>query len=75
MIAKQFVETNDVQQGKTMLVKMVSMLFGLIRANSDVRVFESSEQYATEGKRNRNRNKSRIRNKNPSANRNPILNL
>jgi four helix bundle protein len=45
MIAKQFVEPNDVQQGKTMLVKMVSMLFGLIRANSDVRVFESPEHY------------------------------
>jgi four helix bundle protein len=45
MIAKQFVETNDVREGKTMLVKMVSMLFGLIRANSDVRVFESPEQY------------------------------
>lgn len=45
MIAKQFVDPNDVQVGKTMLLKMVSMLFGLIRANSDVRVFESSEQY------------------------------
>jgi four helix bundle protein len=45
MIAKHFIETNDVQEGKTMLVKMVSMLFGLIRANSDVRVFESSAQY------------------------------
>ena len=45
MIAKQFVETNDVQTGKAMLVKMVSMLFGLIRANSEVRVFESTEHY------------------------------
>ena len=45
MIAKRFVEANDVQEGKTMLVKMVSMLFGLIRANSDVRVFESAEHY------------------------------
>jgi hypothetical protein len=45
MIAKQFVETNDVQTGETMLVKMVSMLFGLIRTNSDVRVFETPEHY------------------------------
>jgi four helix bundle protein len=49
MIAKQFVERDDIQQGKTMLVKMVSMLFGLIRANSDVRVFESPEQYGNRG--------------------------
>jgi four helix bundle protein len=49
MIAKQFVERDDIQQGKTTLVKMVSMLFGLIRANSDVRVFESPEQYSNRG--------------------------
>jgi len=49
MIAKQFVEKDDIQQGKTMLVKMVSMWFGLIRANSDVRVFESPEQYGSRG--------------------------
>jgi hypothetical protein len=49
MIAKQFVETNDVQTGKTMLVKMVSMLFGLIRTNSDVRGFETPE-HCGEGK-------------------------
>ena len=30
---------------KTMLVKMVSMLFGLIRADSDVRVFEEPASY------------------------------
>ena len=46
MVAKQFVETNDIQEGKTLLVKIVSMLFGLIRANSDVRVFEESPTYA-----------------------------
>jgi four helix bundle protein len=49
MIAKQFVERDDIQQGNTMLVKMVSMLFGLIRANSAVRVFESPEQYGNRG--------------------------
>jgi len=31
-----------------MLVKIVSMLFGLIRANSDVRVFEEPESYPAE---------------------------
>jgi four helix bundle protein len=45
MIAKQFVETSDVQEGKNTLVKMVSMLFGLIRANSDVRTFDSPAEY------------------------------
>jgi len=45
MIAKQFVGKDDIQEGKSMLIKMVSMLFGLIRANSDVRVFETPEHY------------------------------
>src|SRR5207247_4590386 len=40
MVAKKFVSAVDIQAGKTMLVKIVAMLFGLIRANSDVRVFE-----------------------------------
>src|SRR5437870_9259150 len=43
MVAKKFVSAVDIQAGKTMLLKIVSMLFGLIRANSDVRVFEESE--------------------------------
>jgi four helix bundle protein len=40
MVAKGFMEKADVQPGKDILVQVVSMLFGLIRANSDVRVFE-----------------------------------
>ncbi len=40
MVAKRFVGTDEIQSGKGMLVKIVSMLFGLIRANSDTRVFE-----------------------------------
>jgi four helix bundle protein len=44
MIAKQFVETNGVEKGNNMSIKMVSMLFGSIRAKSDVRVFKSSAQ-------------------------------
>ena len=43
MVAKRFVSAQEIQAGKVMLLKIVSMLFGLIRANSDVRVFEESE--------------------------------
>ena len=45
MVAKRFVNAAEVQTGKEMLVKIVSMLFGLIRANSDVRVFEERASY------------------------------
>jgi len=62
MIAKQFVERDDIQQGKTMLVKMVSMLFGLIRANRMCAFSNRLSNTETEG----NRNKSRIKNKNRS---------
>jgi four helix bundle protein len=44
MIAKQFIETNGVEKGNNMSIKVVSMLFGSIRAKSDVRVFKSSAQ-------------------------------
>jgi len=37
MVAKRFVSVAEVQAGKAVLVKIVSMLFGLIRANSDLR--------------------------------------
>jgi four helix bundle protein len=46
MVAKGFVATDVIQPGKTMLVSIVSMLFGLIRANSDSRVFEEPQGYA-----------------------------
>lgn len=45
MVAKGFFRADEVQNGKTMLVRIVSMLFGLIRANSDVRVFEEPASY------------------------------
>ena len=45
MVAKRLVSAQEIQAGKVMLLKIVSMLFGLIRANSDVRVFEESASY------------------------------
>jgi four helix bundle protein len=45
IVAKRFVSAQEIQAGKVMLLKIVSMLFGLIRANSDVRVFEESVSY------------------------------
>ena len=45
MVPKRFVRAAEIQTGKEMLVKIVSMLFGLIRANSDVRVFEETPSY------------------------------
>jgi four helix bundle protein len=45
MVAKGFFGADETQNGKAMLVKIVSMLFGLVRANSDVRVFEEPESY------------------------------
>jgi four helix bundle protein len=71
MVAKRFVSATEVQAGKAMLVKIVSMLFGLIRANSDVRIFEEPVSYRTEkgqkveGKRgNKKMNKIRSKNRN-----------
>ena len=40
IVAKTFVDAEEIRHGKTMLVKIVSMLVELIRANSDTRVFE-----------------------------------
>ena len=45
MVAKRFVSAAEIQTGKEMLMKIVSRLFGLIRANSDVRVFEETPSY------------------------------
>jgi four helix bundle protein len=45
MVAKGYVDADEIQEGKAMLVRIVSMLFGLIRANSDVRVFEEQATY------------------------------
>lgn len=48
MVAKGFAKTDEIQAGKAILVQIVSMLFGLIRANSDVRVFEQPPSYQPE---------------------------
>jgi four helix bundle protein len=40
LVAKGKAQATDVDQGKEMLVEITSMLFGLIRANSDERLFE-----------------------------------
>jgi four helix bundle protein len=48
IVAKRFASAAETQAGKAMLVTVVSMLFGLIRANSDVRVFEEPPNYQAE---------------------------
>ena len=65
IIAKRFVCAGEIQAGKAMLVKIVSMLFGLIRSNSDVRVFEEPANYQVgKEEKGKSRSKNRIRNKN-----------
>lgn len=51
IVAKRFAKPDDVATGKALVVKMVLILFGMIRANSDVRLFESPPDYGQ--KRNR----------------------
>ena len=46
IVAKGLVSVQEIETGKAMLVRIVSMLFGLIRANSDARVFEESSLYS-----------------------------
>ena len=46
LAAKTLIELNVAETGKGMLVEIVSMLVGLIRANSDTRVFEEHAEYA-----------------------------
>ena len=77
MVAKRFVSAGEIQADKAMLVKIVSMLFGLIRANSDVRIFEEPASYrvgkAPKGKnKSKNRNRSRNRSRSRSRSRNRI---
>ena len=43
-VAKRFVEAAEIQPDKATLVGIVSMLFGLIRANSETRLFEETEK-------------------------------
>jgi four helix bundle protein len=71
MVAKRFVSAAEIQAGKGMLVKIVSILFGLIRANSDVRVFEEPVSYRAEkGQKGEGKSGNRKRNKSRSKNRN-----
>jgi four helix bundle protein len=71
MVAKRFVSAAEIQAGKAMLVRIVSMLFGLIRANSDVRVYEEPACYRTEkGQKEEGKSGNRKRNKIRSKNRN-----
>lgn len=68
MVAKRFVSRAEVHAGKAMLVKIVSILFGLIRANSDVRVFEEPASYrraTTQKKGGKSRSKNRNRRSDP----------
>jgi four helix bundle protein len=70
MVAKRFVSATEVEAGKAMLVKIVSMLFGLIRANSDVPVFEEPVRYwAEKGRKEEGDGRDRKRNKIRSKNR------
>lgn len=46
IVAKRFVSAEEIEAGKAMLVRIVSMLFGLIRANSNTRLFEESPVYS-----------------------------
>jgi four helix bundle protein len=46
-VAKRFVEAPEIMTGKATMLQVVSMLFGLIRANSDVRTFEQPPEYAS----------------------------
>jgi four helix bundle protein len=46
-VAKQFMKTAEVSDGKGLCVEMVSMLYGMIRANSDVRLFETPPVYGS----------------------------
>ena len=62
IVAKRFVSADEIQPGKAMLVKIVSMLFGLIRANSDVRLFEEPASYRI-GKEHKDKSRSKNRNK------------
>jgi four helix bundle protein len=48
MVAKAFIKMEEIQAGKAILVQVVSRLSGLIRANSDVRVFEQPPSYQPE---------------------------
>jgi four helix bundle protein len=67
-VVKRFAKANEVADGKALCVEMVSMLYGMIRANSDVRVFESPGDYKARPIKNKIKNKNKRRpNARPSA--------
>lgn len=48
LVARAIVKESDVEPGKKMLLQIVSMLFGLIKSNSENRVYEPQCEYGTE---------------------------
>jgi four helix bundle protein len=60
MVAKKVGTSAGVAAGKALLIRMVNMLFGMIRANSNVRVFEEPAPYVA-GKSSKNKSTNRIR--------------
>jgi four helix bundle protein len=56
-VARCFAKPADIAAGKALCVQMVSTLYGLIRANSDVRLFESPPSYTAKKNRNKNTNR------------------
>ena len=67
-VAKRIAKRADIAAGKAMLVEMVNMLFGLIRANSDIRVFELPAGYDAA---HTAENKNRITNRNKKSGHRP----
>jgi four helix bundle protein len=49
IVAKMFLPVGEMETGKAMLIKIVSMLFGLIKSNSTNRAFEQPAHYAADG--------------------------
>jgi four helix bundle protein len=49
MRIKKFLSDSEVDEGKDRLRRIVSMLVGLIRSNSDDRLYEDVAEYRTEG--------------------------
>jgi len=45
LVAKGRVQTDRIREGKTLLLEVVAMLVGLIRSNSDTRLFEEPTDY------------------------------
>ena len=59
LVAKRKLTMEQIQPGKESLHKIVCMLIGLIRSNSESRLYEESPEYGTEAE---NKNTNRITN-------------